>query len=109
MAIVTRGVARESPETCIAFLIVFVIVFASSVFFEDQLRHEQRAFEIRQRVAETLRRVHAAQRVEIGGRVFADAHWVAQTSVCGSRHELDVTRCISQQIAAWNDYAKSTD
>ena len=47
---------------------------ALALFFEDQLGNEYRAFQIRKRVTESLRRVHPPQRLKIIRRVFADAH-----------------------------------
>jgi len=45
---------------------------AAVVIFDDKLRNENRVGEIRERVVEALRRVHAAERVEVGFSVFAD-------------------------------------
>jgi len=43
------------------------------IVFEDKFRHKQWAVEIGKRIAEPLRRVHAPQRIQIGGIVFADS------------------------------------
>jgi len=48
---------------------------AAVVIFDDELRNENWVGEIGERVVEALRRVHATQSVEIGGRVFADEQW----------------------------------
>jgi len=45
---------------------------AAVVIFDDELRNENRVGEIGERIVKALRRVHATQSVEIGGRVFAD-------------------------------------
>ena len=47
-----------------------------AVIFHDQLRDENWIGEIGERVVEALARVDAAERVEIGGGVGADAHAV---------------------------------
>lgn len=47
---------------------------AARVILHDQLRNEDRIGEVGERVTEALARVHAAQRVEIGFRVFANEH-----------------------------------
>ena len=44
------------------------------IVFENQLRDKKRAFEIREWIAKSLRRVHAPKRIEISRSVFADAH-----------------------------------
>lgn len=45
-----------------------------AVVLDDELRDEDRVIEIRKTVVETLARVHATQRIQVGGRVFADSH-----------------------------------
>ena len=45
-----------------------------AIVLKDELGKKERAFEIRQRIAETLRGVHSAQGVEVGRIVFAYAH-----------------------------------
>jgi len=45
---------------------------AAVVIFDDEFRNENRIGEIGERIVEALRRVHAAERVEVGGCVFAD-------------------------------------
>ena len=52
---------------------------ATVVVFDDEFRNKDRVREIRERVVEALARMHAAQRVEISGRVFADEHDLAGT------------------------------
>jgi hypothetical protein len=47
---------------------------AAGAVFHHQLRNKKRIRKIGERVAESLLRVHAPQRVEIGVSVFADAH-----------------------------------
>jgi hypothetical protein len=45
---------------------------AAGVVFDDEFRNENRVGEIWERVIEALACVHAAERVEVGGSVFAD-------------------------------------
>ena len=45
-----------------------------AVIFKNELGKKERAFEIGQRITETLRGVHSAQSFQIGRIVFAYAH-----------------------------------
>ena len=47
---------------------------APRAIFHHELRNKQRIREVRERVAESLLRVHAPQRVEISVSVFANEH-----------------------------------
>ena len=47
---------------------------AAGVILDDELRDKDRISKIGKRIIEALPRVHAAQRIEIGFRVFADEH-----------------------------------
>ena len=66
-----RGIARRHfPALDVPRFVERIV----EIVFEDQLCYKQRAFQIGERIAETLRGVHLTKRIEIGGSVFADAH-----------------------------------